>query len=361
MPLPQRAVMVIALLLASVGDVRRADRPHRAAADQPDAGVHRRPGTRRSSSDDLSAAGVGCRAAAMPRGARDAAAAPQIVVHHGRPLAVQGVDVAALVALARAAGGVIEVLVAVGDTVVESTPRRCACSARARRSTSVLLRTGRRARRRSGRSSRIRSTRSACWWTSRSARCRRRSTIRRPPCRRSIRSAICCCASAAGGSRSAASAIAPGACGLIVPFPTWDDFLRLAFGEICAYGATSVQVMRRMNALISDLDRRRAARAASPRSRTGRRSLRRSVAAHFADADERRAALDRRSAGARRLGPPERARGSRRSSRPPSVSRAAARAPRRRARRGASRNSTSTTRRPAHVRPRLPSHRHVRA
>ena len=40
---------------------------------------------------------------------------------------------------------------------------------------------------------------------------------------------------------------------LVLPFPTWDDLLRLAFDEICAYGATSVQVMRRMNALVADL------------------------------------------------------------------------------------------------------------
>jgi len=40
---------------------------------------------------------------------------------------------------------------------------------------------------------------------------------------------------------------------LVVSFPAWDDLLRLAFDEICFYGATSVQVMRRMNALICDL------------------------------------------------------------------------------------------------------------
>jgi uncharacterized membrane protein len=40
---------------------------------------------------------------------------------------------------------------------------------------------------------------------------------------------------------------------LVVPFPAWEDFLRLAFDEIRSYGASSVQVMRRMNALVSDL------------------------------------------------------------------------------------------------------------
>lgn len=37
---------------------------------------------------------------------------------------------------------------------------------------------------------------------------------------------------------------------LLMPFPSWDDFLRLALDEIRFYGATSIQVMRRMNALV---------------------------------------------------------------------------------------------------------------
>ena len=40
---------------------------------------------------------------------------------------------------------------------------------------------------------------------------------------------------------------------LLVTFPSWEDFLRLAFDEIRFYGATSVQVMRRMKALVSEL------------------------------------------------------------------------------------------------------------
>jgi len=40
---------------------------------------------------------------------------------------------------------------------------------------------------------------------------------------------------------------------LVIPFPTWDDFLRLALDEIRFCGANSVQVMRRMKALIENL------------------------------------------------------------------------------------------------------------
>ncbi len=40
---------------------------------------------------------------------------------------------------------------------------------------------------------------------------------------------------------------------LLISFPTWEDFLRLAFDEIEFYGATSIQVMRRMKALVNEL------------------------------------------------------------------------------------------------------------
>ena len=40
---------------------------------------------------------------------------------------------------------------------------------------------------------------------------------------------------------------------LVIPVPTWEDFLDLAFSEIRSYGRGSMQVMRRMKALLSDL------------------------------------------------------------------------------------------------------------
>ncbi|HMP84797.1 MAG TPA: DUF2254 domain-containing protein, partial [Verrucomicrobiota bacterium] len=40
---------------------------------------------------------------------------------------------------------------------------------------------------------------------------------------------------------------------LVVPFPKWEDFLRLGLDEIRFCGANSIQVMRRMNALIKNL------------------------------------------------------------------------------------------------------------
>jgi uncharacterized membrane protein len=44
-----------------------------------------------------------------------------------------------------------------------------------------------------------------------------------------------------------------GAVRLVLPVPSWEDFLVLALDEIRYYGATSIQVMRRMRALLLDL------------------------------------------------------------------------------------------------------------
>jgi len=40
---------------------------------------------------------------------------------------------------------------------------------------------------------------------------------------------------------------------LLMKFPSWDDFLRLALDEIRFYGAGSIQVMRRMKAVVNEL------------------------------------------------------------------------------------------------------------
>ena len=40
---------------------------------------------------------------------------------------------------------------------------------------------------------------------------------------------------------------------VIFPTPTWEDYLTLAFDEIRQYGATSVQVMRRLRSTLFDL------------------------------------------------------------------------------------------------------------
>jgi uncharacterized membrane protein len=46
-----------------------------------------------------------------------------------------------------------------------------------------------------------------------------------------------------------------GAWRVLFPMPTWADFLSLAFDEIRLYGATSLQVMRRLRTALYDLAR----------------------------------------------------------------------------------------------------------
>lgn len=88
---------------------------------------------------------------------------------------------------------------------------------------------------------------------------------------------------------------------LVVPFPTWDDLLGVAFDEICACGSHSVQVMRRMNALTSDLI---PVVPAERRAALGywQERLKSTIARSFEDVDERREALqeDRQGLGASR-------------------------------------------------------------
>jgi len=76
-----------------------------------------------------------------------------------------------------------------------------------------------------------------------------------------------------------------GALRLVVPFPTWDDFLRLALDEIRSCGANSVQVMRRMNALIQNLGQVLPAERHEA-LRHWKERLRGTVARTFEDSDE---------------------------------------------------------------------------
>jgi uncharacterized membrane protein len=75
-----------------------------------------------------------------------------------------------------------------------------------------------------------------------------------------------------------------GALRVAVPYPAWDDFLMLAFDEIRYCGATSVQVMRRMKALVADL-----IRALPPERHESLRHYQRrldaTIAASFEDAE----------------------------------------------------------------------------
>ena len=210
----------------------------------------------------------------------------QIVAHDGRPRTVQAIDGVALLELARQADARIEVTVAVGDTVMESTPllRVYGTSILERRLVTAI-------------------------------RVGEQRTFEQDPqyaIRLLVDIAIRALSPAINDPTTAVQALdqigdlllrlgrrrlatAPlrdnaGAVRVIIPLPSWEDFLRLAFDEICAYGAASVQVMRRMNALLSELilalpDARRPALARWQRRIEG------SINRHFADTDGRRDAF----------------------------------------------------------------------
>jgi len=223
----------------------------------------------------------------------------QTVTYHGPPLAVQGIATSALVSIAVQSDALVEVTVAVGDTISESTPLFRIVNARAAIDERELRRT-------------------IAFGVER--------TFDQDPkyaIRLLVDIAIRALSSAINDPTTAVQALDQigdlllrlgrrqleigafnddfGRVRVIVPFPSWDDFLRLAFGEISAYGARSVQVMRRMLALISDLSA-----SVPPERRPAleqwQTRLRRSVVDNFFDAEQRTAALaeDRQGLGVTR-------------------------------------------------------------
>ncbi len=172
------------------------------------------------------------------------------LIHHGRPCSIQSIEVTRLVSLAKSADAVIEMAVSVGDTVGESMP--------------LLHVFG-------GQPIGERELRKGIELGG-------ERTFEQDPkyaIRLLVDIAIRALSPAVNDSTTAVQALdqiedlllrlgqrhleigdfrdADGKLRLVVSFPSWDDLLRLAFDEISFYGATSVQVMRRMNALISDL------------------------------------------------------------------------------------------------------------
>ncbi len=120
--------------------------------------------------------------------------ATQTLKYSGKPRAIASLDVGALVALARQAGGTIVMACAVGDTLVEGV-----VLLRVHEAPTPLPTTRSLARSASGAnapSSRTRNIRSGSSSTSPSRRCRRRSTTRRRRSRPSTSSRTCCAASA---------------------------------------------------------------------------------------------------------------------------------------------------------------------
>jgi uncharacterized membrane protein len=175
----------------------------------------------------------------------------QNLVYSGPPRPLQSLDVPALLALAEQSESVIEMVCAVGDTLLESTPMlrvyggRDAISERALRK---AIQTG------------------------------MERTFEQDP-KYSIRLvvdiAIRALSPAVNDPTTAVQALdqiedllvrlgrrcleigkicgGDGSLRLVIPVPSWEDLLELAFSQIRVYGASSAQVMRRMKAMMSDL------------------------------------------------------------------------------------------------------------
>jgi len=220
------------------------------------------------------------------KGSDDLRALPctQALIHHGRPRSIQSLDIPTLVNLAGAHGGIIEMVVAVGDTVVELMPVLRVLGARQLIDEKSL-------------------------WNGIEMGDER--TFEQDPkyaIRLLVDIAIRALSPAINDPTTAVQAIdqiedlltrlahchleigayrnRDGELRLVVPFPAWEDLLRLALDEICSCGATSVQVMRRLNALVGDLilhvpEERR------PAIRYWQRRLESTVARSFPDGEER--------------------------------------------------------------------------
>ncbi len=181
----------------------------------------------------------------------DAAPCMQTLVHHGRPRIIQAVDTDAMILLATEAGCVIEMVAAVGDALLELSP--------------VLRVLGG-----SGPLPESHLREAIAMGGDR--------TFEQDPkyaIRLLVDIAIKALSPAINDPTTAVQALdqiedllirlgrrrleigafrdSSGNVRLLIPHPAWEDFLRLAFDEICFYGASSVQVMRRMRAVVRDL------------------------------------------------------------------------------------------------------------
>jgi uncharacterized membrane protein len=178
-------------------------------------------------------------------------AVKQTLLHAGKPRAIQGIDESKLEMLATAVGGVVEVVAAVGNTVVAG---------------SELLRVHS-------------TTENIDERALRSAfKMGEERTFEQDPkyaIRLLVDIAIKALSPAINDPTTAVQALdqiedllrrlgkrrleigavydGQGNLRLVTPHPSWEDFLSVAFDEIRVYGASSVQVMRRMKALARDL------------------------------------------------------------------------------------------------------------
>jgi uncharacterized membrane protein len=175
----------------------------------------------------------------------------QALLHHGQPRSLESVNVNKLVKLAKQHDACIKVVTAVGDTVLEGTPLLHIFNADpplTERELSSMLELGEERTFEQDPKYAIRLLVDIAIRALSPA-------INDPTTAVQALDQIGDLLLRLGGRRLEIGAYPDdsGQIRLIIPFPSWDDFLHLGFEEILSYGARSVQVMRRMKALITDL------------------------------------------------------------------------------------------------------------
>jgi len=225
----------------------------------------------------------------------------QTLVHHGHPLMVQAVDVPALVRIAAEAGAVVELTVTVGDSVLESTPILKVRGGVAPVPEPIL----RNAIDLGGERTFEQDPKYAIRLLVDIAIKALSPAINDPTTAVQALDQIEDLLVRLGRRRLEIGAFrdASGRLRVLIAFPSWEDFLRLAFDEIRFYGANSVQVMRRMMALISEMI------SVLPRERQyalryWQQRLRSTIERSFGDVEDRLDALaeDRQGLGISRRG-----------------------------------------------------------
>lgn len=173
------------------------------------------------------------------------------LVYRGKPRAIQAVNVPALIGLAERAGAVIEMASAVGDTVIEGTTLLEVRGARVPLRDEDLQRTIMMGQGRTFEQDPKYAIRLLVDIAIRALSPAVNDPTTAVQALDQIQDLLC----RLGRSQLEVGRYydTGGKLRVLIPFPAWEDFLRLAFDEICGYGCGSVQVMRRMRAVITDL------------------------------------------------------------------------------------------------------------
>lgn len=175
----------------------------------------------------------------------------QTLVHHGRPVVIQGLDNSRLVALAASAGGIIEMKAAVGDTIVDGTPLLQILGGLKTLPDRGLRRAVRTGGERTFQQDPLYAIRLLVDVAIRALS----PMLNDPTTAVQALDEIEDLLHRLGTRRLDGQGVrdSSGMLRVIILLPSWEDILQLAFDEIRFYGATSVQVMRRMKALLSSL------------------------------------------------------------------------------------------------------------